>query len=282
MSASVLAYASHELGLTPASQLTIAETLMNPPVVTPCIISTKDVRLTVPELTASTQDLLIANLMSGFRVNYLASADTLEALCISIIVERWSDDYVTSLDQDSRFFEQIKQKAFNLVKQRLRSYRNAMPLQYLMSLATDAKVRTVADLKSALTSDIITARLSTHIAFTGHSIEPHVMSMLLADVEQKMMNQKAHLALGEGVGSRPDSEGHFAGLKAWRKGGQFSVEAFTPHTIVPGDSDIELTQKYTPFVRVSPVKKRKQPRDALVTTLDCEPTKKPRLVQIID
>jgi hypothetical protein len=253
------AYAKYPTELPASSGIRHKHILSPPESPNKLLLSTKTYKLTVPSLSKNMKEKLASRICSVFRKNYLCLPSVVSPICTKVLKQSWANDFDHEVPYrtNSDFYRQVLQRAVEFSKKKLRALRSTLPFELWLQQCETKEVKTVADLKEVMSPANVREQLHGHAAFKKHQVKASVISRLQADTEQKYVNLLNHQQLQETPGSSPDSKGHFAALRAWRKAGLFTIERFEPPTLTTGDENTALIQLYKVSKRK---KKRRRPK----------------------
>jgi len=154
-------------------------------------------------------------------------------------------------------------KSYNQqLKTALKNWTNSLPCKRLVSTILEQKLDlNVATIKSTVSRDKLERLLKHHYCFQNRGLSDAQIQRFRKDVEQRLMNYQAHLAIGESPGPAPDRMGEWNGLVAFRRCPHFNFTRFEDMEIQPIDYTTACRKDYIAKISQRQSKKRKAEAD---------------------
>jgi hypothetical protein len=192
------------------------------------------------EITAELKLEVKKTLQDLFRKNYLLADEVL----VSSLHATFTNFFGTAFNAESSTGQTVLTEAKKYAKGLLKNWVNILPCKHFTSVASAQGITTVGQLKALINHADVTRMLKKHPCYVGDFLlSDDQLIRLRKDVEQRVVNFRAHMVLGEVVGPTPDSRKHWSSLQVWRRSG-FACLRFENVDFDSKDSEVCLQRDY--------------------------------------
>ena len=192
------------------------------------------------EMTAELKLEIKKTIQDLFRRNYLFADEVLISSLHATFTNFFGTAYTAESSPGQAFMTEAKKYAKGLLK----NWVNILPCKFFTSVASAQALTTVGQLKAVVNHADVTRMLNKHPCYAGGIlVSDEQLRRLRKDVEQRLMNFRAHMELGEVAGPTPDSKRHWCSLLSWRRSG-FLCTRFENIAIDANDATVLLERDY--------------------------------------
>jgi hypothetical protein len=191
------------------------------------------------EMTVELKLEVKKTLQESFRLNFFLGDEILLPLLHKTLANFFGEVY----DADTRAGQVVMTEARKYAKGWLKNWTNVLPCKYFTSVASAQALTTVGQLKQLMNPADVSRLLKKHPCYGDIIVTDDQLKRLRKDVEQRVVNFRAHMELGEVAGPTPDSKRHWCSLLSWRRSG-FLCTRFENIAIDANDMTVLLERDY--------------------------------------
>ena len=225
-----------------------------------------DTELTSYEF-ADVKEVLSAGLSAAIRKNYLFENDALQQVIETSLETVWPA-LTRTAEAKRRIQHNVLPNAQKYARRYIRNAIDRFPAKAFLATLTETDVLvTVARVKAVVSVEAVMARLKSHQSYlrcSTYDFDPATnqefamqLRRLRKDVEQRVIAARALVAGGEARSKTFDDAGIWAGLQAWKRGGNYSLDRFDEVDTKLPDFDRPLECDFV----LRPAKQAKRARD---------------------